>query len=498
MRIFDLAVIVVYLGAITWFGMHLGRRQKSLREYLLGGRTAPWWALALCIVAAETSTLTVIGTPALAFNGNLGFLQLVIGYLLARIVISVLFLPHYFRGEMYTAYELMRRRFGERIRRLTASIFLITRALAEGVRVFAVSLVVSIVLGTGDVVSISVIVVLTLLYTFKGGMSAVIWTEVMQMSLYIIGAVLSFFFIVWSIPGGWAHVAQVAGAAGKFTIFDFHFSPDMGFFSQTYTFWAGILGGCFLTTASHGTDQLMVQNLLSARSERQSRAALLASWVVIAFQFTLFLLIGLALYVYYADMNLPKPQHTDRIYAEFIWKHLPTGVAGVLIASIVAAAMANLSAALNSLSSTTVVDVFRARARSLSDDHSVRLARISNVVWAAVLLGIAIAARNSRSVLEAGLSIASIPSGALLGVFLLGVLTKKPREGAAMVGVVAGLATILFVVLGTPIAWTWYVLIGTSVTFSAGLIASLFERSGPLPGQQITEAAGPQGGSKEG
>ena len=267
MHYLDLAVILIYLTGITWFGARFRKGQKSLRDYFLGGRSAPWWAISLSIVSAETSTLTIVGTPALAFNGNLGFLQIVLGYLLARIVISVLFLPHYFRGEMFTAYELMRRRFGERIRKLTASIFLVTRALAEGVRVFAISLVISIVLGTGEIQSIVLIVVLTLFYTFEGGMTAVIWTDVVQMSLYVLGAVLSFFVILGKIPGGWEHVALVAGAAHKFTIFDFHFSPTMAFFSRTYTFWAGVAGGCFLTTASHGTDQLMVQRLLSARDE---------------------------------------------------------------------------------------------------------------------------------------------------------------------------------------------------------------------------------------
>src|SRR5689334_21532495 len=254
MRYLDLGVILAYLAGITWFGARFGSRQKSLRDYLLGGRTAPWWAISLSIVSAETSTLTIVGTPALAFEGNLGFLQLVLGYLLARIVISVLFLPHYFRGEMFTAYELMRRRFGERIRRLTASIFLVTRAMAEGVRVCAISLVISIVLGTGEIASIVLIVVLTLIYTFEGGMTAVIWTDVVQMTLYVVGAVLSFAVILGKIPGGWEHVAAVAGAAHKFTIFDFRFSPDIAFFSRSYTFWAGVLGGCFLTTQSHGTD----------------------------------------------------------------------------------------------------------------------------------------------------------------------------------------------------------------------------------------------------
>jgi SSS family transporter len=477
MRYVDLAVIVAYLAGITWFGARFRSGQKNLRDYFLGGRTAPWWAIALSIVSAETSTLTIIGTPALAFNGNLGFLQIVLGYLLARIMISILFLPHYFRGEMFTAYELMRRRFGERVRKLTASIFLVTRALAEGVRVFAISLVISIVLGSGEIASIVLIVVLTLFYTFEGGMTAVIWTDVVQMTLYVLGAILSFFVILGKIPGGWDHVAAVAGAAHKFTIFDFRFSPDMAFFSRTYSFWAGLAGGCFLTTATHGTDQLMVQRLLSARDERQSRAALLGSWGVILVQFCLFLLIGVLLFVYFGDNHLPAPhalgQSDDRIYPEFIWRNMPTGVAGLIIAAILAAAMANLSAALNSLASTTLVDFLRARSRGISESRALRIARFATILWGLVLLAIAIAARHSRSVLEAGLTIGSIPMGALLGVFLLGVLTRRPGEPAAIAGVVAGLSTVIFVNLRTHIAWTWYVLIGTAVTFIVGLIASL-------------------------
>ena len=475
MRVFDLGVILAYLAGITWFGTRFRHSQKTLRDYLLGGRNAPWWAISLSIVSAETSTLTIVGTPALSFAGNLGFLQVVLGYLLARIVISVFLLPHYFRGEMFTAYELMRRRFGERVRKLTALIFLVTRALAEGVRVFAISLVVSIVLGTSEVWSIVSILLLTLVYTFEGGMSAVIWTDVVQMSLYVVGAVVSFFVILGHIPGGWTHVAAVAASTGKFHIFDFHFAPTLEFFSRPYTFWAGVVGGCFLTTASHGTDQLMVQRLLSARDERQSRTALLTSWAVIFVQFSLFLVIGVMLYVYYGDLHRPAPPQTDRIYPEFLWRNLPPGAAGLTIAAILAAAMANLSAALNSLASTTVVDLFRARSRPSTEAHSLKMARGATIVWGSVLLAIGIMARRWGSVLEAGLTIASIPSGALLGVFLLGVLTRKPREGAAMVGVAVGLAAILFVRFRTPIAFTWYVLIGTAATFLAGTVASLFQ-----------------------
>ncbi len=486
MRYFDLAIILGYLAAITLFGARFRHGQKNLKDYFLGGRTAPWWAISLSIVSAETSTLTIIGTPALAYGGNLGFLQIVLGYLLARIVISFLFLPHYFRGEMFTAYELMRRRFGENVRKITASIFLVTRALAEGVRVFAISLVISIVLGTGEIASIVVIVLLTLFYTFEGGMTAVIWTDVVQMTLYVFGAIASFVVILGKIPGGWEHVSTVAESFHKFTIFDFRFAPNMEFFSRTYSFWAGVAGGCFLTTATHGTDQLMVQRLLSARDERQSRMALMASWVVILVQFVLFLMIGVLLYVYYGDFHLLPPAQRDRIYPEFVWHNMPPGIAGLIIAAILAAAMANLSAALNSLASTTVVDFYRARAKSVSDAAALKLARFATIGWGLLLLAIAIAARRSKSVLEVGLTIGSIPMGALLGVFLLGVLTKKPRETAAITGVIAGLGIVIAIHFTTPIAWTWYVLIGTCTTFGVGLAASLFQGPAPLPPLETT------------
>jgi SSS family transporter len=478
MRYADLAVIVVYLAGITWFGAQFRHSQKTLRDYFLGGRKTPWWAIGFSIVSAETSTLTVIGTPALSFAGNLGFLQVVWGYLAARVVISTLFLPHYFRGEMYTAYELMQRRFGQRIRKLTAGTFLLLRALAEGVRVFAISIVISIILGTGEIASIALIVCLTLFYTFEGGMTAVIWTDVVQMFLYVGGAIVSFFVILDRIPGGWDHVVTVAAAAGKFRMFDFGFSLSAEFFTRPYTFWAGVIGGCFLTTASHGTEQLMVQRLLAAKSEGQSRAALFASWALIYFQFSLFLLIGVLLFVYYGDSGLPPPKPADRIYPSFIWNNLPPGVAGLVIAAILAAAMSNLSAALNSLASTTIMDFYRPMRERRGgagrpESHYLKLARYSTILWGVVLFAVGLVARHWGSVLEAGLSIASILYGSLLGVFLLGMLTRRVGEVGAMVGMVAGLAVMLYVKFLTPIAWTWYVLIGTTVTFLTGWFVSL-------------------------
>jgi SSS family transporter len=471
MRPVDLAVIAAYLLFITWFGAQFKEKQGSLKDYFLGGRGAPWWAIAFSIVSAETSTLTVIGTPALSFGGNFTFLQLIFGYLLGRMIISWLFLPLYFRGEMFTAYELMQRRFGQRIRKFTAGIFLILRALAEGVRVFAVSIVVSIVLGTGELVSIIVIVCLTLFYTFEGGMTAVIWTDVVQMFLYVGGALGSFFLMLHLIPGGWPHVAAVGDAAHKFQVFDFRFSFSAAFFHRTYSFWGGLLGGCFLTTASHGTEQLLVQRLLAARNEKESRLALFSSWVVVMFQFTLFLTIGVLLYTFYQDTGRSRPAVADGIYPAFIWHYLPTGLAGLVVAAILAAAMSNLSAALNALASTTIMDFVKPMMPSLGEPTLLKLAKWATVGWGVVLFSVGLLARHWGSVLEAGLSIASVLYGALLGVFLLGVLTKKPGEWAAIIGMSAGLITTL--VLRQYVAYTWFVITGSLATLSVGYLASL-------------------------
>jgi SSS family solute:Na+ symporter len=477
MRFLDWATIALYLIAITWFGARFRKSQRSLKDYFLGGHSAPWWAIALSIVSAETSTLTVIGTPVLSFNGNFQFLQLILGYLVARIVISVLFLPQYFKGEMFTAYELMRRRFGERIRKLTAGTFLVLRALAEGVRVFAVSIVISTILGTGEVVSIFAIVCLTLFYTFEGGMTAVIWTDVVQMFLYVAGAILSFFVILHQIPGGWAHVSQVAGAAHKFQMFDFRFSWTAEFFSRNYSFWAGLIGGCFLTTASHGTEQLLVQRLLAAKNENQSRAALFSSWVVIFFQFGLFLFIGLLLFVHYSDVHSTAPKPAESLYPSFVWNNLPVGLAGLVIAAILAAGMSNLSAALNALASTTVMDFYKPiaarRNPNQSEAHYLGMAKRATVGWAAILFLIGLIARHWGSVLEAGLTIASILYGSLLGVFLLGLLTERVQEKSAMAAMIVGLLLMIAVKQWTHIAFTWYVLIGTTATFLTGCVVSL-------------------------
>ena len=501
----DLALVAIYLIGITLFGLHFRKRRsdsgkgsqsadRSLKSYFLASNTIPWWAIAPSIVSAETSTLTIISIPGVAFAGDFGFLQIVLGYMLGRVVVAALFLPRYFAGEMLTAYQLIDRRFGRILHKVTAALFLLTRATAEGVRVFAVSIVVGLAIGTRDVFSIAIISALTLLYTFEGGMAAVIWTDVVQMAIYLFGTLVAVWSIGQHVPGGWPYIHKVAAAAGKFHMFNFVLN-----LTTTYTFWAGVLGGTFLTMASHGTDQLMVQRLLAARSLRESRIALLSSGVVIFVQFALFLLIGVGLYVFYGQHSTVFAS-ADRIFPTFIVREMPLGIAGLLVAAILAAAMSNLSASLNSLSSTTVVDFYIQLRPTADDRERAIISKSSTVVWALVLFAIAVyslGAGGKGHVVEIGLSIASVAYGCLLGVFLLGTLTRFATQTGATIGMVCGFALNLWLWQGAfpahlgpftvpHVAWTWYVIIGALVTFVIGSLASLVFR-----GQSARRAAIP-------
>jgi SSS family solute:Na+ symporter len=464
----DYLIIALYLAGITLFGLRFRKKQRSLRDYFLAGRDIPWWAIALSIVAAETSTLTIISVPGIAYDTNFTFLQLVMGYVVGRVVISFVLLPHYFRGDLYTAYELIERRFGRGLRSLTAGLFLSTRAAAEGVRVYAVSIVVSIALGTGEVTSIAIITALTVVYTFEGGLAAVIWTDVVQTAIYVGGTLVGLVTILRLVPGGWAAIHAAAASAGKLQVFDFSWN-----FWVPYTFWAGVIGGAFLTTASHGTDQLIVQRLLAARGQKQSVMALLSSGVWVFFQFALFLIVGVMLWAYY---RVPSASfgRADRIYPTFIVSRMPHGISGLLIAAILAAAMSNLSAALNSLSSSLIMD-FYVRFRPLAEERTkMRLSRVATLFWALLLFALAVLSLNKVGrVVEVGLQIASIAYGALLGVFLLGVLTRRANQRGAMVGMVFGFGVEIYLWLGTRVPWTWWVMIGTCVTFAIGYGVSL-------------------------
>jgi solute:Na+ symporter, SSS family len=472
----DLVIVIGYLMGITALGMRFRRAQTAAgtegpeavsRYYFLGGRTAPWWALAFSIVATETSTLTIIGTPAISYAGNLTFLQLVFGYLIGRVLIVLLLLPGYFRGEFFTAYALIEKRFGARMRAIAASTFLITRAVAEGVRVSAIALVVSVALGTSERIAVLVVIALTILYTFEGGMKAVIWTDVAQLILYLAGSGVTLWALLHRIPGGWSEMTQVAAAAGhKLQVLDFSFH-----WVTRYTFWSGLIGGAFLTMASHGTDQTIVQRLLAARDERDSRKALLASGVIVLVQFTVFLLVGALLFAFAQHSPLLTPgERTDRILPLFIVREMPPGLAGLLLASILAVAMSNASGSLNSLAASSILDFGRLRGRTTDPQKFLRLSRRVTLLWGLVLMAFGL--KKWGPLLETGLTVASLPFGSLLGLFLLGTLDRGANARGAVLGMFAGLATILYVYRFTHVAFTWYVMIGAIVTLIVGVLVS--------------------------
>jgi solute:Na+ symporter, SSS family len=481
----DFTILALYLAGITLFGAHFRRGQNDLRDYFLGGRTAPWWAIACSIVATETSTLTIISTPGIAYGGNLGFLQLVLGYLLARLILCVVLIPQYFKGEFYTAYQLLQNRFGPRMKSAAAVVFLGTRALAEGVRISAIGKVVSVAFGTGDRISILIVAVLTLFYTFEGGMRAVIWTDVIQFILYLTGSVVAFFLLLQKIPGGWHNVTLTAAAAGgKLSIFNFAFS-----LTQSYTFWSGLIGGTFLTMASHGTDQTIVQRLLSARNERDSKVALLASGVIVFVQFALFLTIGVMLFVYLHQAGpLLATSDPDRIFPEFIVRDMPVGLVGIVLASICAVAMSNASGSLNSLASSSIMDLGGGR-REGAKTALLGRSRAMTLLWGAVLCLLGLV--RWGPVLVAGLTIASITYGAMLGVFLLAIWNRRANESGALVGFAVGLGVMVAVSLfHVRLAWTWYVVAGTIVTFLVGTTASEFWAHGRTARSYQADKAG--------
>lgn len=459
----DFVIVAVYLVAMTALGLRFGKSQHSITDYFLGGRDIPWWAVTLSIVATETSTLTVIGTPGIAYASDFQFIQLVVGYALARIIISIFFLPAYFRGEIFTVYQILQTRFGGKVKSLTSALFLVTRSLADSVRVFAVSLVVALVIKTGDVASVLVICALTLVYTFHGGMRAVIWTDVAQLGIYLGGSLVTAAVLLARIPGGWTEVAATAG--GKFHFLDFSFS-----LTDSYTFWAGIFGGTCLTMATHGTDQLMVQRLLSARNLRESRLALIASGALVLFQFLLFLFIGVLLFVFYQRFppTTPFTGSTDAIFPRFFVTQLPPGLGGLMVAAVFAAAMSTLSSSLNSLASTTLIDFYKPVFKTSVDE--LRLSRLFTVGWGVILSFLAVFTNRAESTLVLGLTIASFTAGPMLGIFLLALFSKKVTENDGLIGMICGLSTMVAVRWLTPIAWSWYVLIGAAATVGAGML----------------------------
>ena len=472
----DYVVIAGYLVAITLFGSWFAKFQKTTSDYFLADRSTPWWGVCFTIVATETSTLSFIGVPAQAYTGTFAFLQLALGYVIGRVIVSALFIPAYFRGDLVTSYELLDRRFGPRVKTVASAIFLVTRSLADGVRLFATALVIAVVTQVPVTWTVLLLGAAMIIYTVRGGVAAVIWTDVVQMFVYIAGAGLVFFALLDRIPGGWATVVDTASAAGKFAVLNL--TTDV---QVTYTLWAGVIGGIALTLATHGTDQFLVQRLLSARSSREAGLGLVLSGVLVFAQFTLFLVIGAMLFTYYQQQPAPTLNRPDEILPVFVVTSLSGGAAGFIVAAIVAAA---LSPSLNAMAAVTVKDFYVPFIRPDADEPSLmRIAPGATIVWGVVQLAVAIGAQwMDRSVLDAGLAVLSLAAGPVLGAFLVGVLSRSVREPAMLVGMATGVAVLVTLWWTAAVAWTWYAFVGATVTAGVALLGQALARPAQEPG----------------
>ena len=493
MQTIDLIIIFGYLIGITAFGILFSGKQETTEDYFVGDRSVPWWAIAMSIVATETSTITFVSVPGVAFakNGNFEFLQLVFGYMLGRVVISLIFIPMYFRGDLQTVYQLLGDRFGSKVKMLASSLFVIMRNVADGIRLLLTAIVLAAVYTSfnpgsdattiiiGSVILLGIVMII---FTFYGGMEAVIWIEVVQLVIYIGGAVAAAVVLLNNIEGGYSAAVSIGENYHKFRLFDFGLD-----FTKTYTFWAGLLGGCFLTMSTHGTDQYLVQRYLCTNKPSAASLALLSSGAVVLGQFIGFLFIGVLLFAFYAPYNLPDYAQAgvansgipatipflkgDQVFPHFITEHMPPGLSGLVVAAIFAAA---LSSSLNSIAATAINDLYKPFASDKSDKHLLKLSGWLTVIVGIVQIIVAIAfIKTDESALGLALSVASLINGPILGVFLVGAFLKRAKEVHALIGMLVSIVLMTYILLATRIAWTWYALIGSLVTVLVAFIASI-------------------------
>jgi SSS family transporter len=472
----DIAVVLTYVLGTTLLGVWFARRQRSLRTYLVGDRDVAWWLILISIVTTETSAVTFLSVPGLSYaaDGNMTFLQLAFGYVVGRILIAWLLLPMYLRGELFSAYEVLRQRFGPSVQRTASALFLLTRTVADGLRLYLAGLLLHSCTGWDIEPSVLVMAGVTLAYTFFGGMKAVIWTDVIQFVLKVGGGAVALAVILAQLPDGWGTFAAVGGGAGKFTVLNFAID-----WTQPYTFWAGLVGGAFFTMASHGADQMMVQRYLCSRSLGQARAALVLSGFVVLAQFALFLLVGVGLFVrvHVGQMEPPPGTRNDEVFGYFIVNGLPVGLVGLVIAAVLAAAMSTLSGSLNSSASATVSDFYKPLRPGRDEGHYLRVARALTVGWGLAQVGVGLVAarwQEQRSVVNDVLAVAGFTTGMVLGLFVLGRLRRPPAAWAALTGLVAGFLAVLAAWLPprfgyAGLAWPWYAPIGTGVTVAVAL-----------------------------
>ena len=504
----DWLVIIAYLGGIIGLGLWFGRDQRNTRDYFLGSRNIPWWGIGVSIVAAETSALTIIGVPAIAYGSNLMFIQMIIGYVIARIILAVVMVPHYMKGEIYSPYQLLEQHLGRSPRRLAGAFFLFLETLAAGVRVYVACIPIRLMLGervcslgglTDPILgAILIFVGLSLLYTYIGGVKAVIWTDAVQFGLFLVGGLFALFYIPTLVDGGWSAALHEAAAAGKLTWLNPHFT-----FSAPFNIWMGVLGGTVLVLSSHGAEQLIVQRVLACRDVADGRKALALSAVLIFPLFLIFLLVGVLLWVFYQHhpFQLPLPEarpgikSNDFIFPIFMLTEVPHVLKGFLLVAILSAAMSSISSALTALASVSTMDFVRQMVRGRDEEYFLRFSRNSTLFWAAVLVGVAWLSREVQFVLNAAFSLRGLTSGALLGGLLLALFGRRVGARAAMAGMITSLVVMNLIywppnipalretwlqLFGAEIFWPWFTLIGTSITLGvAWTVKTLWPEQAP-------------------
>jgi SSS family transporter len=465
----DGAIVLAYLIGTVAFGVWIGRR-GGLTHYLVGGRDLPWWVILASIVATETSTVTFLSVPGFAFSRDLTFLQLPLGFVIGRYLAAWLLLPHYFRGELFTAYQVLEHRFGGWTKRLASALFVVTRCLADGLRLYLTAVPLYFIAGLDMNSSIVFIGLATIVYTFAGGMTAVVWTDFVQLLIYLAGASLACGLIIASLPGGWTQLAEFAWDHGKLRVFDW--AIDL---TKDYTIWAGLFGGTFVSLASHGADQLMVQRYLCARNVGDARRALTLSGWIVLLQFALFLLVGVALACFYhVHPATGEFSKDDEVFAAYMVNHMPAGALGITLAAVFAAAMSTLSSSLNSSATAAVNDLYVSATRTpVSPQRSLRATRMLTILFGLVQISVALVGQfMERRVVEQVLAIAAFTTGIVLGLFLLGVLTRSVTQPAALAALVGGLAAMTYLKFRTTLAWPWFAVVGAIGTLCLGLFAS--------------------------
>src|SRR5262245_31888397 len=485
LTLIDVLIVVLYIVGTTLIGVWFTRRQKDLKTYFVGGRNVGWGLLLVSIVSMETSTVTFLSIPGESFKdtGSFAFLQLAAGYIIGRLLVAWLLLPQYFRGEWFSAYELLRERFGPVVQRVASGIFIITRTIADGLRLYLTALLLHHITGWNLEIAIAVMAATMILYTFLGGMQAVIWTDLIQFVIYLVGALFAAWFILDAIPGGLAEVVRIGGEEGKFRVIDFRWT-----LTDQYVLWAGLIGGAFLSIASHGADQTMCQRYPSARGLGQARAALILSGSVVFVQFALFLFIGVALFALNQSGGLPLEPETksDDVFGVFISRHLPPGMIGLVVAGVLAAAM---SSTLNSCATALTSDFYRPLVAGRGERHYLAFSRWATVAFGLAQMGVAVGAhwiRSDQSIVTRVLAVAGLTTGLILGVFLIGLLPRRIQPGPALVGLLFGLAVVLTVWVPTTwgvklVAWPWFAPIGALTTAGVAWLTDLvWTRNGSL------------------